>query len=85
LPAPGQSKEYRQLLDFLHNLRLKEISQLGFYFLKNNYSPYSTEEFLYAFAGLSKVVEATEELTSLKKDYLQKYPNGKYVQQLKQF
>jgi hypothetical protein len=84
LPAPGQSKEYRQLLDFIHNLRLKEIAQVGFYFLKNNYTDLSTQEFLLAYAALAKVIDEVEEVTRLKKDYLHKYPQGKYVQQILQ-
>lgn len=84
LPAPGQSKEYRQLLDFIHNLRLKEIAQVGYHFLKNKYTDQSTEEFLVAYAGLSKAIDAVEELAQLKKAYLYKYPQGKYVQQILQ-
>ncbi|QHT68579.1 M48 family metalloprotease [Rhodocytophaga rosea] len=84
LPAPRDSKEYRQLLDFLHNLRLKEIAQIGYYFLKHNYTSEVSEDFLYAFAALSKVMEVPEQFSNLKNDYLLKYPQGRFVQQIKQ-
>ncbi len=84
LPASGQSAEYRQLLEFIENLRLKEIAHIGYYFLKNNYTYQATEDYLFAYAGLSKAMDAFDETARLKKDYLHKYPQGKYVQQISQ-
>lgn len=83
MSSPEDTKEYRQLLEFIHNLGLRDVSAIGYYFLKKDEVAYDTnEDFVYALAQLSKSMNELEESQTLKKDYLKRFPKGKYVTEI---
>ncbi len=84
LPSARHSPMHRQMVDFIHNLRLREIGAVGYYFLKKNQATHaSDEDFLYALTQLSNLVEPGPGAKTLQDDYLRRFPDGKYAQDIK--
>jgi hypothetical protein len=84
LPSGRHSPMYRQMLDFIHNLRLRELGAVGYYYLKKSQAAHAADEdFLYALARLSRLVDQGQEAKALQDEYLRRFPGGKYTQDIK--
>lgn len=73
-------REYLKLLDFLHNLRSKDMAMLAYYFLRNqsdNATP--TEFFFFVWHGAARDAGLAEQATTIRDKYMKMWPNGAYL------
>ncbi len=83
LPSARHSPMYRQMLDFIHNLRLRELGAVGYHYLKKSPAAHAADEdFLYALARLSRLVDQGQEAKALQDEYLRRFPRGKYTREI---
>lgn len=82
-PDERLADNYNQVLAFLQNLRIMEVASLAYYYMVAKEEAYfQNEEFLYAFWLVSKLPVSDLSAQLVKDDYLQRFPQGKYVQLL---
>jgi len=85
LPAPGNDPEYDRFLRFMNQLRLKDISQIGYFYAENRLEKYrANEDFLFASALASLMNERTDEFQQRKREYLRQYSRGRFAMIIKQ-
>lgn len=83
LPDPRFGEPYDRLLTFLHTLRLSELGALTYHYMNTKKDDfYSDEDFLFAYWLCAHANPDKINLTEIKNDYIKKFPNGKYVNQL---
>lgn len=83
MPAAGQPPQYRQVLQFIHNLRLAELANLNYHFLKKNKDLFlDDEEFLFAWIQANDLVKRTADADDLRQRYKTRFPAGKYLVEL---
>ncbi|MEM1322988.1 MAG: M48 family metallopeptidase [Bacteroidota bacterium] len=83
-PIGSQKRAYKQVLQLIHNLRLSEWKQINYYFLQSQKEKYAgQEDYLYALFCNAQDRAAEEELKQYQKAYLQAFPKGKYLKQIK--
>jgi Zn-dependent protease with chaperone function len=84
MPASGMEPSYKQVLNFILNLRLQEKSDVVYYFLKARSDKFSKkEDFIYASYLACKMKSDATEAKKWSNIYNQKFPNGKYITLLK--
>ena len=75
----NQSKSYKEVLQFIHKLRVSEIKKLNYYFLKQGKDKHSSQEdYLYALWLSAVDMENEKEANQYKQQYLNNFPSGKY-------
>lgn len=80
LPSHIYDEEYNKVLRFIHNLRLSEIAQIGYYYMQKHAENHlQNEEFLYALILTSQTASKSEEIPALKKKYKDQFSDGKYI------
>ncbi len=73
-PAPWHAKEYKTLLEFLQNLRLKELAQLNYQYLASKKEQFLAHpDFHQALILAAKQVKASKELNSLEALWEKRY------------
>lgn len=77
------SEDYNELLNFIHNLRLSELQNIGFNYLLKNYNNSDNEEYLFYLVKFSKINGNIELFSSTKDRYITNYPKGKYIKAIK--
>ena len=86
LPSNKYKDSYREVLQFIHNLRLKNIANIAYFFIQKNKDAFEEDEyFLYAMILTADLVEDKDEVKFYKKQYLSKYKKGKYVKHVREF
>jgi len=86
LPSNRFEEDYRELLQFIHNLRLKEMGNISFFYIQKHRAAHQeNEHFLYAMLLVSDLVDDLEEVEMHKKEYLSKYKKGIYRQHVHKF
>ena len=79
-----QPTEYQELLRFIHNMRLKELAKVNYYFLAKVKDQFiEDEDFLFAWIMANDLMQLKEVAQTLKKSYFEKYPKGYYYDFLK--
>ena len=82
LPQPSHRDglAYKEVLTFIHRLRLSEIQQIAFHFLDTQ-APHHTadEHLIFEYYTSCKNSERLEQAQRLKQLYEEKYPEGKYL------
>jgi hypothetical protein len=79
-PGPSYEEDYGQMLELIDNLRISELSGIGYSFHKTRLSAFSkNEEFLFNYIYFCKAFEKTEELAEARKMYLKEFPAGQYL------
>ncbi|HEY8400982.1 MAG TPA: M48 family metallopeptidase [Cytophagaceae bacterium] len=77
------SESYNRFLSFLHNLRLTEMSKICTMYMEQRSLKYGEdEEFLYALILSSQLPTTGLFKEKMKQNYQQKYPKGKYINQI---
>ncbi len=75
-----QEKEYRQVLQFIHNLRLSELKKLNFHYLRDaDPALRKNEDYLFALVLSSSLLEDNTEYQQFIADYQKIFPGGKYT------
>lgn len=85
LPDPRFSDSYDRFLTFIRELRLNELEALCFFYLATKPEEYfDDDEFVYSLwlSSTLKVSKLDQEMIA--NDYIRKFPNGKYVDELTQ-
>jgi Zn-dependent protease with chaperone function len=82
LPSVFQKENYRELVNFIENLRLSEISNIGYYYLYDKLAEYKEEEFIYQLYLNAQNTGDAEKIATSKKAYKTSFPNGKYSKEL---
>lgn len=83
LPDPRFADNYDRYLDFIHKLRLGELAMLTYrYTVSRPEKFFDDEEFLYAVWLCSTLDVSQLEPGRVKEDYLAKFPNGRYCEQM---
>lgn len=77
---------YKQWLQFLNKLRLRELAGIGYHFL-NTRAPamLSDENFQYQMLLAARNMELPDEIAKHKNAYLQGFPKGKYREEVSKF
>ena len=74
-PAPWHPKEYKTLLEFLQNLRQKELAQLNYQYLASNKDDFLEHpDFHQALILAAKQVKDSKELNTLQALWQERYP-----------
>jgi hypothetical protein len=85
LPDREYSPEYNRFLKFINQFRISELEQLTYHFYRERWEKFKhTEEFAYA-AILATHLKDEGTFKTRLEEYLQTYPNGKYVSALKEW
>ncbi|MDX2003141.1 MAG: M48 family metalloprotease [Chitinophagales bacterium] len=76
-------EHYQEILAFLNSLSLNDFPNIGYRFM-GNYSAEASnnEDFLYYYLQLAKGADQIEIASMLKKEYLERFPKGKYKDQM---
>lgn len=86
LPSKKYNADYRQLMQFIQNLRLKEIANISYFYLKNKEAKYEDDEhFLYALMLTSDIIGEKDEVKKYKRRYLSDFPKGRYRKHVREF
>lgn len=81
-PIKNQQKNYKEVLLFIHNLRLSELKKVSFHFLNHSAAKFDkNEDYVFAYWQFSKAMSLSERAEEIKENYLQTFPTGKYVDQ----
>lgn len=84
-PSSDHEKEYRQILEFLENIRLSELAKLGYYFMEKRPDLATrSETALYSHIYFSNELQMHSRRDELKKLYRKTYPKGKYKKNINQ-
>ncbi len=86
VPFPDERLEesYNRVLSFLQKLRIMEVASLSYnYMVEKEESYFQNEEFLYSFWYSAQMPMSDLSANLVKEDYLQRFPEGKYVSILK--
>ena len=79
----NQSKNYKEVLQFIQKLRVSEIKKLNYYFLRQGRDKYSSQEdYLYALWLSAVDMENEKEADEYKQQYLNNFPGGNYINSL---
>lgn len=74
-PAP-----YKTVLTFIHNLRARELANLGWHYLNSRKDRFGQQEgFLFALCRAASITGNEAETKELKKRYLELFPRGKHA------
>lgn len=77
-------KKYKRFIEFLNNLRLIELGNIAYHYLKLKPVAYQEDEnFLYELILATKNIGVEAEVATLKAQYNQLFPKGKYTAILK--
>jgi Zn-dependent protease with chaperone function len=83
LPDPRFDENYDRFLTFIHNLRLSELARITYHYATSSKEKYlHDEEFLYTLWLCSHFEFSEEKPETIKKEYLSRFPSGKYTQKL---
>lgn len=78
-----QEKEYRQVLQFIHNLRLSELKKVNYHYLKSADPEFrKNEDYLFTLVLSSSLMENNQDYRKFAADYRQNFPDGKYSEWL---
>jgi Peptidase family M48 len=84
LPDPDFTEEYNRYLQFFNNLRLRDLSKMGYYYCFNQLEPYKTEEYpMLALALSQKMINQEEAFQQQKNIFLETFPKSKLIFYLK--
>jgi hypothetical protein len=84
LPDPRFEENYDRYLTFFHSLRLMELASLSYYYPTTKKEMYGTQEdFLFACWLASTTEVSQEDPAKIRKEYIAKFPSGKYLSQMK--
>ncbi len=79
LPDDDYHGNFNKFLEFMHRLRMNDLAELGFRFGQKYSEKFSQNEaFLAAYLRCAFIVD-DEAFLFLKEDFLQKFPNSKYI------
>lgn len=85
-PAGDTPAAYRTVLNFIQNLRSRELAKLSWEYLSRDKARFeNNESFLYALCCAAAIVENDAEKKTLKKRYLELFPRGKYAADVRTF
>jgi hypothetical protein len=80
------AESYNRFLSFLHHLRIGELSKLCCFYMQSKMDECnSDEEFMYTLLLTTKLPSSQIDKTSLISSYKEKFPQGKYINKLKNF
>lgn len=83
LPDPRFPENYDRFLTFVHRLRLMELASIGYNYMRDRVSEYSTdEEFLYACWLSCRNEIGKDSLEGYKNKYATQFPKGKYKEEI---
>ncbi|WPP53732.1 M48 family metalloprotease [Catalinimonas niigatensis] len=86
LPSPKHTEEYNKVLNFIQNLRLSELAQVAYYYMKKHSGSHQeNEEFLYALILSCEMMHKTDEIALLREKYHSLFINGKYASEINQY
>lgn len=86
LPSNYYKKDYKKLLDVLQNMRSKEVLKLSYHLLETIKPKFIQDEyFLYVLVCSNYLNEKDEAFKTLKKRYLDTFPDGKYIERINSF
>lgn len=86
LPDSRYEENYNQFLNFLHNLRLRDLGKLGhFYALKNGTRFQDDEDFRVAELFAASVIESPDEWRIRKQAYFKDFVKGRYKSVVRSF
>lgn len=84
LPDPRFPDNYDRFLTFIHKLRLVEIASIAYHYTTTRPTAnFDDEEFLYAVWLVSRLEVSKLDPAKVSEDYAVKYPQGKYLSQMK--
>jgi Zn-dependent protease with chaperone function len=84
LPNDQFDENYNRLIAFIHQLRTNELGSLAYYYMTSRNEVYFEDEnFLFAFWQVSRLPSSKLDSESIKADYLEKFPSGRFIKQLK--
>ena len=79
MPSDKQEPNYARVLTFIQNLRMSELGNLSFHFLKKYQTKFeNNEEYLFTLLQNCKSQGKETELNTLKQKYQKLFPGGKY-------
>ncbi len=82
---PNYKDAYNEILDFIHNLRLSEISKIGFYYIQNAKEKHKyNEDIIWAEYLTANIREDIKIANSAKEVYKELFPDGKYIKLLEE-
>ena len=80
LASQVEDEDYKQLNTFLHRLRLSEMAKVGYFFAQKHKKQFAADEyFLYTLWLSSKMMEKPEEASAYQREYVDKFPKGRFV------
>ena len=83
LPSPYQHVTFRQLVQFLHNLRSKEVANIGYHYLNDRKDKYiGNEDFLFALILASDILELETEKNNYLEKYKKMFSQGRYLEEI---
>ncbi|MFK8007459.1 MAG: M48 family metallopeptidase [Saprospiraceae bacterium] len=86
LPSKKYKEDYRGLMQFIQNLRLKEIANISYFYMKNNKTSFETDEhYLYGLMLTADINGEKDEVKKYKRRYLADFPKGKYRKHVREF
>ncbi|MEK6477897.1 M48 family metalloprotease [Catalinimonas sp. 4WD22] len=86
LPSPKYTEEYNKVLNFIHHLRLSELAQVGYYYMKKHSRNHQeNEDFLHAQILSCELMHKTDEISLLREKYQSLFINGKYTSEINQY
>jgi len=86
LPSKKYKEDYRELMQFIQNLRLKEIANISYFYLRNGKAAFEdNEHYVYALMLTADIIGEKEEVKAYKKRYLSYFPKGQYRKHVREF
>jgi Zn-dependent protease with chaperone function len=82
LPSVFQKQNYKELVNFIENLRLSEVSNIGYFYLYDKLGIIKEEEFVYQLYLNAQNTGDSEKIVTAKKAYKTAFPNGKHTKEL---
>lgn len=86
LPDPRFDENYNQLLNFIHNLRFRDLCKLGHQYALKNMATFSNNEaFRAAHVYSAALNQKAAEWRSTQQTFLKDFPEGDYSEAIKEF
>ncbi|MEM9918599.1 MAG: M48 family metalloprotease [Bacteroidota bacterium] len=84
LPNESYPENYNQFLHFIHNLRLRDLAKLGYYYGQKNFKAFTAnEEFRVAYLYCASLVEPLADWQKSKRQYYEDFPNSLYRKEIR--
>ncbi|MGK0366389.1 MAG: Zn-dependent protease with chaperone function [Saprospiraceae bacterium] len=86
LPSKKYHADYRELMQFIQNIRLKEIANISYFYIKNKEEAFEdNEHYLYALMLTADIIGEKDEVKKYKRRYLSDFPKGRYRKHVREF